>query len=353
MDSRERLLMAMNFEQPDTPPVDYYATPEIHIALKKYFGVKENHELLDCLQTDIRFVNPPYTGQPLPTFNDGSIMDIWGVIKKPLANEYGDYMEPVNLPFGDWTSVEEAEDYPWPDSSLYDFDVVSHLCEAFPDKAICCGNFGIQDFINGVAFGRGVEQVFVDIALEDPVYLFIVEKRHRFYMEYMERLLKAAKGRIDLVLCGDDFGSQRGLLISPTSFDALFAEKKKEFFDMVHSFGAKVSHHCCGSSRDLIPRFIELGMDALQTIQPQAAGMNPYKLKDAFRGKLVLHGGVDVQGFLQQASADEIVREVESLKYYVGKGGGYILSPSHNIQPDTPLENVLALYKAASQGKSR
>ena len=137
--------------------------------------------------------------------------------------------------------------------------------------AIIAGGTHVQDFINGVAFGRGVEHVLFDIAVEDPVYLYIVERRHRFYLAYIERILEAGKGRIDLVLCGDDFGSQRGLLISPTSFDKLFAAKKKELFDLVHSYGAKVTHHCCGSSRALIPRFIECGMDCPAN-DPAASG---------------------------------------------------------------------------------
>jgi len=171
-------------------------------------------------------------------------------------------------------------------------------------------------------------------------------------MELIERTLKAAGGKLDLVLCGDDFGAQRGLMISPASFDRLFAEKKKEFFDMVHSYGAKVTHHCCGSSRELIPRFIELDMDALQTIQPQAYGMDPYELKREFHGQIVLHGAVDVQGWLQRATSREIQEEIDHLVEEVGKDGGFIIAPCHQIQPDTPLENVLALYRALAEGRA-
>jgi uroporphyrinogen decarboxylase len=215
------------------------------------------------------------------------------------------------------------------------------------------GGTYVQDFINGVAFGRGVEQVLFDIAMEDPVYLFIVDRRHRFCLSYIERILAAGRGRIDLVLCGDDFGSQRGLLISPSSFDRLFAPKKKELFDLVHAFQAKVSHHCCGSSRRLLPRFIQCGMDALQTVQPQAAGMNPYELKARFAGQITLHGAVDVQGWLQRATPAVIEAEVNRLMDEVGRGGGYILAPSHNVQPDTPLENVLAVYEAVAKRRGK
>jgi uroporphyrinogen decarboxylase len=168
-------------------------------------------------------------------------------------------------------------------------------------------------------------------------------------MEHVERMLEAGGGRIDMLLMGDDFGTQRGLLISPASFDSIFAPKKKELCDLTHSHGAFVSHHSCGSTVELWPRFIHAGMDAIQTIQPQAVGMNPYELKKKYGDKMTLHGAVDVQGWLQKSSPEEIEKEVFHLLEEVGSDGGYILSPSHNIQPDTPLENVLAMYRAAKK----
>ncbi len=349
MTPRERVRAALAHTQPDFTPCDYFATPEIRQALLDHFGVSGDDEIRDCLGTDVRYVNPPYTGPPLQHFDDGSTIDEWGVRRRPMPNEYGEYDEPVDFPYAAWESVEEAEAFPWPDPDWHDYQAIPALCDQFPDKAIATGAFWVQDFINRTAMGRGVEQVLLDIATENPVYLSIVEQRHRFYMRQIERTLEAAGGRIDLVLCGDDFGTQRGLLISPASFERLFAPKKKEFFEMVHAHGAKVTHHCCGSSRRLIPSFIACGMDALQTIQPQAAGMDPYELKREFCGRIALHGAVDVQGWLQRANPDEIEREVNRLMDQVGRGGGFILAPCHHIQPDTPLENVLALYRAVAK----
>jgi uroporphyrinogen decarboxylase len=245
--------------------------------------------------------------------------------------------------------VEDAEKFPWPSPDWFDYSVMPALCAAGGELALAAGATHVQDFINAVAFGRGVERVLLDIAAEDPVFLYVVDQRQRFYLAYVERILAAARGRIDFVLCGDDFGTQRGLLISPRSFDRLFAARKKELFDLVHASGAKVSHHCCGSSRALIPRFIECGMDSLQTIQPRAAGMDPYGLKREFGGRIALHGAVDVQGWLQRATPPQIEAEVNRLIDEVGAGGGFILAPSHHIQPDTPLENVLAVYRAVAK----
>jgi uroporphyrinogen decarboxylase len=352
MQSRERVKATFAFTQPDATPCDYYATPEIHGALLKHFKIRDDNELRECLGTDIRFIDPPYIGPELPVFQDGSFMNIWGIRKKPMANEYGDYAEAVNSPYAEWKTVEEAEKFNWPNPDWYDYGAVSVICDRYPGKALLTGSFAVQDFINGAAFGRGVEQTLVDIALEDPVFLYILERRHRFYLEFIERTLKAARGKLDLVLCGDDFGSQRGLMLSPESFNRLFAAKKKEFFDMVHGCGAKVTHHCCGSSRELIPRFIGLGMDALQTIQPQAEGMNPYELKREYHGQIVLHGAVDVQGWLQRAPRSEIEEEINHLIDEVGKDGGFIIAPCHQIQPDTPLENVLTVYRTLAERRA-
>ncbi len=348
MTARERVLAALAFSEPDHTPCDYFATPEINQALFNRFRVSEENEVRERLGTDIRYLNPPYIGPPLPRFDDGSATDIWGIRKRPMPNEYGDYAEPLGLPYAGWKKVEEAESFSWPDPDWFDYSALPALCSRFPDSAIATGGYQVQDFINGTAFGRGVEQVLIDIALQDPVFLYIVERRHRFYLEVIERTLRAAAGRIDFVLCGDDFGSQRGLLISPASFEVLFAAKKKELFDLCHSYGTRVSHHSCGSTVELIPRFIELGMDALQTIQPQAAGMNPYRLKERFQDRITLHGAVDVQGWLQRATIGTIEREIERLIEEVGAGGGFILGPCHNLQPDTPVENVLALYRTAA-----
>lgn len=364
MTSRERVQTALAHSQPDFTPCDYYATPEIHGALLQHFGLTAapgasrlaftplggpgDNLLPERLGTDIRYVAPPYTGPPLPAFPDGSKIDLWGVRRRPVPNQFGEYAEAVETPFAHWTTAAQAAEHPWPSPDWFDYSALPAICARYPDKAIGAGSFGVQDFINGVAFGRGVEQVLLDIAEENPAYLYIVERRHRFFLEYIERILQAAGGRIDLVLCGDDFGSQRGPLISPATFDRLFAAKKKELFDLVHAYGAKVSHHCCGSSRALIPQFIACGMDALQTIQARAEGMNPYGLKRDFGDQLALHGAVDVQGWLQGATPAEIETEVNRLMDEVGHGGGYILGPSHQLQPDTPIENVLTVYRTVA-----
>ena len=97
-------------------------------------------------------------------------------------------------PYAAWTTVEEAEKFPWPSPDWFDYGAIPALCAKYPDLAIAAGGTHVQDFINGVAFGRGVEQVLLDIASDDPVYLYIVERRHRFYLAYIERILDGREG---------------------------------------------------------------------------------------------------------------------------------------------------------------
>ena len=344
MDSRSRVLTALGHVQPDVVPIDYFAAPEIQARLFRYFGIDDEDRLRDILDTDVRYINPVYIGPPLPQFSDGSYMDLWGVIRKPVSNEYGDYAEAVNLPYQKWDTVEEAERFDWPNPDWFDYSSVAEQCKRYPTKAIALGSFFVQDFINGTARGRGFEQTFMDIATGNPVFKYIVERRHRFYLDIIERSLEAARGRIDLVLCGDDFGSQRGLLISPESFDALFRRKKQDFFDMAHAHGAKITHNCCGSSEALMSRFIALKMDALQTIQPSAEGMNPFALKKKYGERITFHGAIDVQGWLQRATNRKIQEYLTRLVGEVGLNGGLICSPSHFLQPDIPLEKILCVY---------
>ncbi len=171
MTPRERVQAALCHAQPDFTPCDYFTTPEIHRALLAHFGLREEPSCTATLGgsmppppdsgvrtrlgVDIQYVNPPYVGPPPPTFDDGSSMNLWGIRRRPMANEYGDYAEPVELPYAAWTTVEEVDRFPWPDPDRFDYDAIPALCAKYPDLAIGCGGSHVQDFLNGVAYGRG------------------------------------------------------------------------------------------------------------------------------------------------------------------------------------------------------
>jgi len=118
------------------------------------------------------------------------------------------------------------------------------------------------------------------------------------------------------------------------------------FIELAHRYGIRVMHHTCGSVVELIPDFIECGLDILQSLQPQAAGMDLGELRRAYGRDLCFHGGIDIQGVLPHGTPEQVREHVCRQIEAAGSEGGYILGTAHNIQPDTPLENVLALFAA-------
>jgi uroporphyrinogen decarboxylase len=118
---------------------------------------------------------------------------------------------------------------------------------------------------------------------------------------------------------------------------------------MAHNAGMKVFLHCDGSSRKIIPDFIDLGIDILNPIQPQCAGMNPEELKRTFGDRLCFHGAVDTQTTLPFGAREEVISEVRERIRVMGKGGGYILAPVHTVEADVPMENLLAVYETVRE----
>ena len=166
-----------------------------------------------------------------------------------------------------------------------------------------------------------------------------------YYLEYNRRVFEAAAGGIDIFMMGDDFACRPRRCSVPGMWERFFGDGFRRFIALAHRYNIKVMHHTCGAVRPLIPAFIDAGLDILQSLQPRAAGMDLRELKRDFGADLCFHGGIDIQHTLPTARRAEIDAEVRE-RLQAGKpGGGYIICTAHNIQADTPVENVLALAK--------
>lgn len=141
------------------------------------------------------------------------------------------------------------------------------------------------------------------------------------------------------------YSPQNGLLISPEKWHKLFFAKLKAMCDLGHRYSAKVMLHSCGSTRPIWPGLIEAGVDIYDTVQPEAAQMNPAELKEEFGDRICFHGTISTQRTLPFGTTEQVAEEVRLRIKTVGKDGGFIVAPAHNIQPDTPVENILALYE--------
>ncbi len=341
----QRILNALDHGGLDRLPTFYQATPEFDAVLNKELGVSTDDELDTRLGVDMKGIGPRYAGPELRCFPDGSWEGVFGERYNNIPYEHGAYPEAVYLPYAGITDVADLNGLRFPSADWYDYSTLPEQCAAWPDHAIVYGGAGIPDFMNGIARCRGVEQVLLDVGSRDPVYLELIERRHEYFIGYCEGGLQAAGGRIDILALGEDYGSQRGLLISPRTFDGLFRRYLQEYIDLAHKYGARAMLHSCGSVRDLIPRFVDMGLDILDVVQVDAAGMSIHELHREFHGKIVLRGTMSVQSTLPFGSQEDVRREVD-LRRELYADGGLIIGPTHAIQPLTPVENVLEMYRA-------
>ncbi len=347
MRPKDRVLAAINHQPTDRVPVNFAATAEIIQQLTAHLELSTYEGLLERLGVDLRSVAPRYTGPDRGFAPDGSKLDVWGVGYSSVEFATGRYSEATYLPFAEFEALEDVESYPWPSPDWYDYSDLAEQCRRAGNYAAVLGSPGVMDLINGTARGRGVEQTLLDIGLEDPIGLACMQKRQDFYLELMTRSLEAADGLIDILFVGDDYGSQRSLLMSRQCWRKLFQPKLRQFAELAASAGIPLMLHSCGSNRLIMADLIETGVSIYDTVQPEAAGMAPAELKALFGDRMAWHGTVSTQQTLPFGSAADVEAEVHQRIEIVGRHGGLILAPAHNIQPDTPLENVLTMYRAA------
>jgi uroporphyrinogen decarboxylase len=342
--SKDRVNIALSWhEPPDRPPIQTYLTPEIEVKLQRHFG---HHNLLDVLGVDFRSVGGVWKGPLKPSTPEGVFYDVWGIGYRNAVYEFGTYPEACDLSLARITTMGEFCTYPWPDIDDFDFSTIEAQCDEFKDFAVCVGDAGTPDIVNGVSRGRGMEQVLVDIACEDEVGMAIIDRRVDFYYQYVERALQASRGKIDIVCLGEDCGTQKGRLVSPAVFERVFRPRLERFYDLAHRYGAKAMMHCCGDTSDLQATFIDMGLDVLDAMQPEPPGMRDIEaLRSRTRGKLAYCGLISTQQTLPHGTVAQCRTEARHRLDVIAKGGGYIFAPAHCIQPDTPLDNILAVYE--------
>ena len=168
-----------------------------------------------------------------------------------------------------------------------------------------------------------------------------------FYLEANKRFFEIAASKIDVYFFGNDVGSQLNMLISPDAFEKFLFPGTKKVVEQAKSYNLKVAIHSCGAVSRIIPKLIDIGIDAfLHPLQAKAEGMDAENLAKKFKGHMVFIGGVDTQDLLPFKSPNEVKAEVRRLKKLFGER--FIVSPSHEaLLPHVAIENALAMRDAA------
>lgn len=350
MNSRERAFLAIKRKPGDRIPIDFWATKAVIQNLETALG-RPYEEFLDYYEVDFRYIQGPrYIG---PALNEGA--DIWGIRRCAIiagsenkAESYSDVLRP---PLDGVESPEDVEKYAhWPDPDMFDYSNVEAQCDAILQKKRVVVFMG--DRLNRVAqfkpamYLRGTENIFIDLALRPEIAGAIFRKIRTFFLVYLDRILHAARGKIDIVLTGDDFGAQNGLLVSIPMWRELLKPGFAGYISVIKNHHAIAMHHTCGSVVAIIPDMIECGLDILQSIQPEAAGMSLASLRKMFGRNLSFQGGISIQKTMPYGSTEDIRNEVRRIAELIKPDGGYIFCTSHNIQADTPVENIVTLMEA-------
>ncbi|MAG37269.1 MAG: hypothetical protein CL878_13630 [Dehalococcoidia bacterium] len=356
MDSRERVATCLRHEEPDRVPIDFWATSEVTADLLDHFAVPDLEHLLQQLHVDFRYIDGPrYVGPSLTVRPDGTQEDHFGVPRQSVAygqrHGSGTYQEVAAYPLADATSVDAVESYPkWPHPDWFDYAGVREQARRARETGKVVVFMG--DRLNRCAqlkpamYLRGAEQLFLDLIVAPEVAQAIFRRIADFYAEYSRRTLEAAAGDVDIFFTGDDFGTQDNTFISPAMWRQFLREGFTRFITIGHELGCQVAHHTCGSVRALLPDLVECGLDILNPVQPEVAGMDYQEIKAAFGDRLVFHGGISIQQTMPYGTPEEVRDEVKDRKEVLGPGGGYVFCTAHNIQPDTPLRNIEALFAA-------
>lgn len=190
---------------------------------------------------------------------------------------------------------------------------------------------------------RGFQNALMDAAAEPDFYEELLERITDLFMAFVE---KAVAMPVDAVMFGDDWGDQRGVILGPERWRRMLKPRWARLYQAVHDAGKFTISHCCGSVVDIMPDIIEIGLDVLESVQPEARGMNPYELKRRWGDRITFWGGLGSQSTIPFATPDAIRAEVRRLVREMGKGGGYMLAPAKSLQPETPTENAVAVLES-------
>ena len=346
---RDRWLALFSGQTPKRVLCDYWGTAEVTDRLRKELGCPSDRALWERLGIDkLVLLGPTHPLAKEDTWHTPSLWSIWHVEVNDIS--YGDglgtYEEAVTNPLAKAETAADVEQFDWPDPALFDVDGMRAKCQVWHGYPILGGCY--EPFYLYCRL-RGMEQALADLAVNPAVAEAALERIYSIHESVIRRTLEAARGLIDLIYVAEDLGTQDTLLMSPAFFRRFLKPRMRKMIDLAHSFGVKVMHHDDGAIRPLLPELVELGIDVLNPIQWRCAGMEREGLARDFGKSLVFHGGVDNQQTLPFGTPDDVKREVADNIRIFRSGKGYIVAPCHNLQPNTPTENILALYEAVHE----
>ncbi|SDL04308.1 uroporphyrinogen decarboxylase family protein [Halarsenatibacter silvermanii] len=345
MQPRTRVEMALEKKEPDRCPLFCSYTPEFADRLRQDMDLKEKEveeddHLLerrvgqDMLLTSVGWATSYYQ-------EEGDYVDEWGVGWQSVEYEtrfgQGRYTEMTDHPLA---ADEMVDDYQPPDPDRdHLYQGARRKLNKFRDKYYICGGVVTTIFETAWAL-RGLDRLLMDFLEKPELAEKILDIPYEYHRQVAKRLTRMG---VDMIWLGDDMGAQDKMLISPQLWRKFFRGKMANIISEVKEINpdVKVAYHSDGYIKPIIPDLIDIGLDVLNPVQPKC--MDPARLKEEFGDRLCFWGAVDEQETLPFGSREDVISEVKKRLKTVGRGGGFIIGPTHHLQLDTPLENFWAM----------
>jgi uroporphyrinogen decarboxylase len=333
MTKKERVKAAMNHQETDFVPFQMDCLSAAERKLKEYYGVAD---LPDIIGNHIAMFEPSYYSLFTKEHLDNNkFRDAFGALWELKPNE--DIGTVIEYPLKEPT----LENYQFPDpEDVMELDEIPSFIEKNNDKFII-GAIGFSLYERAWIL-RGIEPVLQDFLMNQSFIEELFDKIIDFNLAITKRLCRFP---IDAFHYGDDWGQQHGLIMGADLWRKIFKKRLRILYDAVHAAGHPVSIHSCGDITEIIPDLIEIGVNMITPLQAEALDFN--FLKREYGKDLTFWGGISTQKTFPFGTPEDVRNEVRQTLKILGKDGGYILAPSHELQKDVPLENMLAFIDEA------
>lgn len=349
MTAKERVLKTFNLEKTDRVTIGYEANSAIHNRVSEALGIRDGNDDLvrQALGVDYRGIGAPYRGPMLfKTLPDRKTDMVDGFNMRWVKHETGGYWDFCDFPLAG-ADDEIIENFLVPDPDDFDYNSVLEQLKTYKDYAIYIGVAGMPDIINSTGRIMGMEDTLVNLKLENEATLHFIDRRMSMYLGVLERILDKCPRKIDFVWLGEDLGTQYTPMISLDMYRKVLKPIHKRFMDLAKAYRLPVIVHTCGSSSWAYEDFIEIGVKAVDTLQPEATNMDPIYLKKHFGGRLSFRGCISTAGPLAYGPVSDVEEDVKRTLEIMMDGYGYHFAPTHAIQDNTPTENVITMYQCA------
>ncbi len=385
---RERVVKAFRREKLDKVPKDFECTPQVHKIVKEKIGSSDPLKYFGCEMRGIGWLPTKnkrdfsaYLGKPPSpffTWIDKGLLEVenskidafyssgeegefdqsssspwidqeWGVGYIPTTSKDPRYLHLVRyiFPIRNLKTIEELKEYPFSDyEASYRHRHLEEKVKKIHRKGLCV-TAGMQMTIFEVSWQlTGMDKLFIDFVENKSFANYLLD-----YITEMRKFMirRFAEAGVDHISMGDDIGTQRGMLMSPKTWREWFKERIRSIISVAKKVNPEVmiSYHSDGNLEDVIPELIEIGIEVLNPVQPEA--MDSAELKEKYGDRLAFWGTVGGQTTMPFGTPEEVKKEVKKRIETVGKGGGLLVAPGHMLEPEVPWENILAFFEAVEE----